>query len=107
MENIEKWFKNDKDNTYRIDKDESHLYVNTKSVIYLIVAPHAGTDNKYMLRVAPAASFDRWANSVVIQEFFDDEMSLCDYLEKNQVHIYQELLEALSEDYYELYRLKD
>lgn len=106
MENIRKWFENDKNNTYNIDSDEYHLYVNTKTVIYLIVAPHAGNDNKWMLRVSPAASFDRWANSTVIQEFFDDDMSLCDYLDKNQLYIYHELLEVLTEDYYDLYSIK-
>lgn len=71
-------------------------------MLYLIVAPHSGTDGRWMLRTTTIAAFDRWANSTAIQEFFDNEIELCNYLYKHQLDIYKNLLEYLSEEYDEV-----
>ena len=101
MENIKRWFENDYEN-YEITEYDGHLEAKTKTVLYLIVEPHSGTDNKWMLRVTTISAFDRWANSRAIEEFFDSEIELCNYLYEHQLDIYKSLLEYLSEEYDEV-----
>ena len=101
MKNIKRWFENDYEN-YDITEYEGHLEARTNTVLYMIVEPHSGTDNRWMLRVTTISAFDRWANSRVIEEFFDSEIELCNYLCDHQLYIYKSLLEYLSEEYNEI-----
>lgn len=98
MENIKRWFENDYE-SYDFEEYEGHLEARTKTVLFMIVEPHSGTDNKWMLRVTTISAFDRWANSTAIEEFFDTDIDLCNYLYEHQLDIYKELLEYLSEEY--------
>lgn len=102
MENIREWFKNNEINTgqhYEINyENDSHFGVRTDTVLYLIVK----LDNKWMLRVSTMSAFDRWANSIPIEQFFDTDIELCNYLQENQLDIYKTLLKYLSEEYEEL-----
>ena len=50
MENIKRWFENDYEN-YDFEEYEGHLEARTKTTLFMIVEPHSGTDNKWMLRV--------------------------------------------------------
>ena len=55
MENIRRWFENDKVNNgqnYEIDEYEGHLETRTDTVILMVVEPHSGTENRWMLRVS-------------------------------------------------------
>lgn len=55
MENIRRWFENDKVNNgqdYEIYEYEGHLEARTDTVIFMIVEPHSGTKNRWMLRVS-------------------------------------------------------
>lgn len=101
MDNIRAWFENDNQN-YDIYEYEGHLEAKTETAFFMVVEPHEGTRNRWMLRVAPISSFDRWANSVTIQEFFNTDIELCDYLAEHQLNIYKSLLKSLSEDYEEI-----
>ena len=50
MENIRRWFENDKVNTgqdYEIYEYEGHLEARTDTVIFMIVEPHSGTKNRF------------------------------------------------------------
>ena len=69
MENIRQWFENDYEN-YDIAEYDGNLEAKTNIVRYLIVSPHSGTDNRWMLRITTMSAFDRWANSTVVEEFF-------------------------------------
>ena len=100
MENIKRWFENDYEN-YDVREYEGHLEARTKIVLYLIVEPHSGTNNRWMLRVTTISAFDRWDNSTAIEEFFDTEIELCNYLYDHQLDIYKNLLEYLSLEYEE------
>ena len=100
MENIKRWFENDYEN-YDVTEYEGHLEARTNTVLYMVVEPHSGTDNKWMLRVTTISAFDRWANSTAIEEFFDTDIELCNYLD-HQLDIYKNLLEYLSEEYDEI-----
>jgi hypothetical protein len=106
MNNIEQWFKNHyTTNCYltEVDDFEGELYINVDDIIsFMIVAPHSGTNNQYMLRVSTLSAFDRWANSTAIEKFFNTEFELIDYLNEHQLDIYKELLSYLSEEYNEL-----
>lgn len=97
MKDIKRWFENDFEN-YDIVEYEGHLEARTETVLYLIVAPHSGTDDRWMLRVTTIAAFDRWANSTAIQEFFNNEIELCNYLYEYQLDIYKNLLKYLSKE---------
>ena len=101
MKNIKRWFENDYEN-YDITEYEGHLEARTNTVLYMIVEPHSGTDNKWMLCVTTISAFDRWANSTAIEEFFDTDIELCNYLYDHQLDIYKNLLEYLSEEYDEI-----
>lgn len=101
MENIRRWFENDYRN-YDIYEYDGHLEATTNTVHYMIVSPHSGTDNRWMLRVTTVSAFDRWANSTAVQEFFDTDIELCNYLYEHKLEIYENLLEYLSKEYDEL-----
>ena len=100
MKNIRQWFENDYEN-YDIVEHDGSLEAKTKLVHYLIVSPHSGTDNRWMLRVTTMSAFDRWANSTAIEVFFETEIELCNYLYDHQLDIYKNLLEYLSLEYEE------
>lgn len=102
MDIIKNWFK---DNDYEVDEYETTLQAKTDTILFLVVEPHNGTNGKWMLRVAALVSFDRWANSTAVEEFFDTEIGLYNYLGNNQLYIYKDVLRSLSEEYEEMYRV--
>lgn len=106
MENIRKWFENDTINNsgqdYEIDEYDGHLEARTDTAIFMIVEPHEGTNNKWLLRVSTRSAFDRWANSTAMEEFFDTDIELCNYLSEYQLYIYKTLVEYLSHEYDEV-----
>jgi hypothetical protein len=79
-----------------------HIHAVNDTVIAEVVFPHSGTDGKWMLRITPFASFDRWANSCAIEKFFDSADEVSVYLETYRIDIYRKLLDYLSSDYEEL-----
>ena len=101
MEKIKCWLKD----TYeycKFCKDDGYLEAIADEIHYLIVEPHSGTNNKWMLRVTTKSAFDRWANSTAIEEFFETDIKLYNYLSNHQLDIYKRLLEYLSLEYEEL-----
>lgn len=98
MDNIKRWFENDYEN-YNIVEYDGHLEARTDTVLYLIVSPHSGTDNRWMLRVTTISAFDRWANSTAIQIFFETDVDLCNYLYEHQLDIHKNLIKYLSKEY--------
>ena len=102
MENIRRWFENDQMNNgqnYEIDEYEGYLEARTDTVIFMVVEPHSGTKNRWVLRVSTKSAFDRWANSTAIEEFFDSDIELCNYLYDYQLDIYKDLVRYLSREY--------
>lgn len=102
MDIIKNWFK---DNGYEVDEYEATLQAKTDTILFLVVEPHSGTNGKWMLRATALASFDRWANSTAVEEFFNTGIGLRNYLENNQLYIYKDVLRSLSEEYEEMYRV--
>lgn len=86
----------------KADIADGHIYARSDTIAALVVSPHSGTNGKWMIRVSPSASFDRWANSTAIEEFFDTSREVVNFLICDLVRIYQKLLERLSQDYEEL-----
>lgn len=99
MKNVRDWFEN---NCWDFDEFEDHFEGRTDTARYLVVEPHEGNGNKWLLRISTIAAFDRWVNSRAIEKFFDTETELCEYLKGHQLEIYQELVEYLSTEYDEL-----
>lgn len=102
MENIRRWFENDKVNNgqdYEIYEYKGHLEARTGTVFFMVVEPHSGTKNRWMLRVTTESAFDRWANSTAVEEFFNTDIELCNYLHEHQLDIYKDLVRYLSRKY--------
>ena len=102
MENIKRLFENDCDD-YEIVEYDGRLEARTKTIIFLIVSPHSGTKNRWLLRTSTVSAFDRWANSTATEVFFETDIELCDYLYEHQLDIYKNLLEYLSNEYDEIW----
>lgn len=81
-----------------VDEEDTRLIIQSEDIVFLVVEPHDNINN-WLLRIAPRASFDRWGNSAVIEEFFINETELLNYLKSNQLHIYKELFLVLSNDH--------
>lgn len=84
-----------RDGVLEIDNDTLHCQ---------IVSPHSGTGNRWLVRIAPSASFDRWANSTAFQGYFDTFELMKNYLTSSAcvAHILSDVLESLSADFKEL-----
>ena len=57
---------------------------------------------KWLLRMAPSESFDRWSVSAAICERFDNTEQMAEYL-SNSTEVYKALFKKLSKGYKELY----
>lgn len=66
-------------------------------IIGLIVAPH-DKEELWLLRLGVMPTFDRWANSTAVEEFFSGEEEVLDYLENNQAEIYKALFEDICDE---------
>jgi hypothetical protein len=75
-----------------------HIYATDEFINAMVVSPHEGNKYRWLLRIAPMATFDRWANSTVIEKDFGSVDEVVNYLDKNQTGIYQHLFEALSRE---------
>lgn len=105
MNSVRNWFTNGNDGIYYdIYEDDGHLKAKTDTIKYLIVEPHEGNGNRWLLRISTIVAFDRWANSRAIEKFFDTETELCEYLTDHQLEIYRDLIRYLSDEYDELER---
>jgi hypothetical protein len=102
MEKIKQFFEWDYE-CYEISEYNGILEAKKENVVYLVVAPHSGTDNRWMLRISTRSAFDRWANSTAIEEFFETDVDLCSYLYEHPLYIYKTLLAYLSEKYDKYY----
>lgn len=94
------------DKEFGIDADIDEVFGRVEGsspyVIALVVAPHEGTKNRWMLRTAPTAGFDRWANSGSLELFFDDADNLIGFLKEEKAYIYEDLFKCVCEEYDEL-----
>lgn len=79
-----------------------NIYANSDTIAAIVASPHSRTNGKWMIRFSPSASFDRLANSIAIEKFFDTSEEVVNFLICNLVSIYQSLLEQLSQDYKDL-----
>lgn len=110
MNKIREWFENDSINygeQYDIYEYEEHLEARTKTTIFMIVSPHEGNKYRWMFRASTISAFDRWANSTAIEEFFETDIELCNYLSEHKLDIYIQLIEYLSREYDELEEIEN
>ena len=85
-----------------IDERCDRVEGSSEHIVVLVVAQHKGTNNYWMLRMAPQSSFDRWANSAYLELFFADINDLSGFLEQEKAYIWQVLFKGLSAEYDEL-----
>lgn len=79
-----------------------NIYADNKLINCVVSSPHEGNDYRYLIRFSTVSAFDRWANSTAIEEFFSTKEEVINYLRENELNIYKQLLEYLSEEYAEL-----
>lgn len=84
--------------------DEGNLYASNNVITCVVVSPHGGTHDKWMIRFSTVSAFDRWANSCAVEQLFKDKDGLLEYLDESSSDIYIQLLEYLSSEYDELER---
>lgn len=91
----------DESNSYIID---GVLDIDDNTLHCQIISPHSGTGNRWLVRIAPSVSFDRWANSTAFQGYFDTFDLMIRYLNSSAcvVNILSDVLESLSADFKEL-----
>ena len=104
MDLIRRHFEESSYEDYEITEYEGHLEAKSDLAIFMVVEPHEGTKNRWMLRASTVSGFDRWANSTAVEMFFQSEEDVNYYLMKHDTEIYYELLRYLSETYDELER---
>lgn len=102
VDKIKSWLEHNFEHCSIEDLDGS-LEVKTGSALFLIVEPHDGNRNRWLLRASTISAFDRWANSTAIERSFETEDELCNYLGNCQTYIYKKLLNYLSEEYEDLH----
>lgn len=90
-----------------INPTNARLFGSSDYIRVLVVAPHEGNDHKWLLRMSPAVSFDRWANSTSVEERFKSSEDLKSYLIVCKYKLYQQLFETLSGEYEELRNEKE
>ena len=84
------------------DGKVENVHAQNDTMVMLVVPPHDRM-KKWLLRVGPAATFDRWANSTSIEREFDNKGCLVDYLLLNKAEIIEKVLASLSKDVEELH----
>lgn len=91
------------DNSSIIKDDDgtiTHIYTGKDDLYFVIIAPHEGNDFKYLLRVNPKKTFDRWS-VCDWDRSFPYAYQLVEYLEENMLKIYQDILEIYIDYYWE------
>ena len=93
----------------KVEINDNILHGNGEHITVCITAPATLNGLGWRLRLAPTASFDRWANSVVIEETFQTEADIIRYLENydNILNIHKTLYKSLSEEYLEMLSLAE
>ena len=82
------------------DKEITHIYTEKDNICYCIIAPHDGNNNKFLLRINPKKTLDRWG-VCDIQIPFNTYGKLIQYLEFHEIQTYKKLLYIYIERYLE------
>lgn len=81
----------------KVNITKYNLNAKDDSIIFLVVPPHDDM-KKWLLRIAPRSTFDRWANSVVVEREFDTSEQVNAFLLNNKEYIYLKMLNSLSKE---------
>ena len=83
--------------------NDERLHAESDSMVFLVVAPHDEM-KKWLLRIAPRSTFDRWANSVVIERQFDNVASIANWLKMEKMFVFMKVLNSLSNEVVDMKR---
>ncbi len=78
--------------------DDAVLHGCSDNIVVMVCAPHDNYPN-WLLRMSPAATFDRWSNSCCIEQYFSTWRDLYRYLDDSADDIYRQLFEYMSDEY--------
>lgn len=106
MENVKKILL-EKYNLNAYCSESGDIYAGNKFINCGITSPCQGTNYKYFIRFSTVSAFDRWVNSTAVEEFFSTKEELVEFLTKNELDIYKQLLEYLSEEYNNLKEVQE
>lgn len=80
-----------------VSVNNEHMHAESDSMVFLVVAPHDDMKN-WLLRIAPRSTFDRWANSVVIERVLDNPATVASWLKNEKMFVNVKILNALSRE---------
>ena len=84
-----------------IDGKVQNIHAANNTMVMLVVPPHDHM-KKWLVRVAPSCTFDRWSNSTVIEKEFDTQSCVVDWLRIGKMHVVEKLFDSLSEEISEM-----
>lgn len=84
-------------NVHEYNGKVENIHAANNTMLMLIVPPH---DNmkKWLVRVAPRCTFDRWSNSTVVEKELDTQRCVVDWLQMNKTYVIERLFESLSRE---------
>ena len=88
-------------NVHEYNGKVENIHAANKTMVMLIVTPHDQM-KKWLVRVAPCCTFDRWANSTVIEKEMDNQESVVTWLALSKEQILEKLFESLSREVSEM-----
>ena len=97
IERVQSYLKESLDISTTIMDNGEALHGCNDRIVALVVAPHEGNEYHWVLRLSPIVSFDRWANSMCIEEYLNSPEDIHWYLYECETDIYYKLFDCLSQ----------
>ena len=83
-----------------------NIHAENNELVLLVVPPHDHMKT-WMVRAAPRCTFDRWANSTVIEEYLETQKDVVNWLALSKADIVEKVLKSLSEEVVEMMERED
>lgn len=71
-------------------KNITHIYTKKDDLSFVFIAPHAGNNFKYLMRVNPTKTLDRWSVCDIQNEYSTEEEVINNF---DLIKLYQKLLD--------------
>lgn len=84
-----------------VSVNNERMHAESDSMVFLVVAPHDDMKN-WLLRIAPRSTFDRWANSTVIERCLDNVECIVNWLRNEKMFVFVKVLNSLSREVEEM-----
>ena len=89
------------DSGYKTQRNEDRLDFESDTIVGFVRYLDEN-ENRFILRASSKAGFDRWANSVAVEEFFKTKEDLEKYLLTEKEKFYNDIMAYMSEEIVDL-----